>query len=78
MNTVSFSLSLTLSRWEREQLLDALVKFASRGADSVFGFSVKKHRDFDKKPGAFLPLPEGEGRGEGEYNNQSLKSKILK
>ena len=53
-----FSLTLTLSRWEREQPLDTSLKLVTRGAESAGGFT--------KTLGAFLPLPAGEGRGEGE------------
>ena len=54
----ALSLTLTLSRWERELPLDVFLQFASRGAAVSRGFA--------KALGAFLPLPAGESRGEGE------------
>ena len=43
-----FSLTLTLSRWEREQPLDTLLKSGSRGAECS--------RRLGGTLGAFLPL----------------------
>jgi hypothetical protein len=57
-NNAASSLTLTLSRWEREQPLLMPIKSASHRAE----FS----RCFAEKLGAFLPLPAGEGKGEGE------------
>ena len=55
---VVFSLTLTLSRWEREQPLDIL-HFANGGpANPGTGARQDRRR--------ILPLPAGEGRGEGE------------
>ncbi len=51
-------LTLTLSPAEREQPLAILLKFVSREAEDRRGFA--------KNLGAFLPLPWGEGQGEGE------------
>jgi hypothetical protein len=53
-----FPLTLTLSLEERGQPLADFLKFARRGAEV--------HRGFTRKQGAFLPLPKGEGRGEGK------------
>ena len=54
----AFSLTLTLSRWEREQPLVA-TKTMEAG-------SAERSRGIAQRRGAFLPLPAGEGRGEGE------------
>ena len=51
-------LTLTLSRGERGQPLVNFIKFGSRGAESS--------RSLDEMLGTFLPLLEGEGRGEGK------------
>jgi hypothetical protein len=51
-------LTLTLSRGEREQPLVNFLKFGSHGAESS--------RRLGETLGTFLPLPEGEGRGEGK------------
>ena len=59
-------LTLTLSPAEREQPLVGFVKFVSRGAEAVFSFAMNKACRLTKKLGAFLPLPKGEGRGEGK------------
>ena len=56
------SLTLTLSRWEREQPLDNFLKFESRRAEFSDGFAKARR--------AFLPLPAGEGRGEGERHEK--------
>jgi hypothetical protein len=56
---IAFSLILTFSRWEKEQPLAGFVKSASSQAESCFRFA--------KTLGTFLPLPAGEGRGEGEH-----------
>ncbi len=53
-----FPPTLTLSPAEREQPLHILFQSESRGAEGGGGFA--------KTLGAFLPLPEGEGRGEGK------------
>ena len=74
MKTAGFSLTLTLSRWEREQPLADFVKLARRGAEAAFYFTIKAQRDFVRKPGMFLPLPAGEGRGEGERDKQTASS----
>ncbi|HTB82574.1 MAG TPA: hypothetical protein VK742_02870 [Candidatus Sulfotelmatobacter sp.] len=55
----ALSLTLTLSRWERGQLLDGFVKFVS--------YTAEFSRGHAERLGAFLPLRAGEGRGEGEY-----------
>ncbi|HTB82530.1 MAG TPA: hypothetical protein VK742_02645 [Candidatus Sulfotelmatobacter sp.] len=52
---VTFSLTLTLSRWEREQQLNGFVKFAGLTAEFNSGHAEMR--------GMFLPLPAGEGRG---------------
>jgi hypothetical protein len=54
----AFSLTLTLSRWERGQL--ALMQNNSRD------YSINPAFGFAKKLETILPLPAGEGRGEGE------------
>jgi hypothetical protein len=74
MKTAGFSLTLTLSRWEREQPLADFVKLAGRGAEAAFYFAMKAQRDFVKKLGAFLPLPAGEGRGESARDKQTASS----
>ena len=51
-------LTLTLSRWERGQLLDGFLKFVSHPAEFSRGHA--------KTRSVFLPLPAGEGWGEGE------------
>jgi hypothetical protein len=56
----ALSLTLTLSRWERGQPLDTLLKFGGRGAECS--------RKLRETLGTILPLPEGEGRGEGKRN----------
>jgi hypothetical protein len=78
MKIASFSLTLTLSRWEREKMLPDFVKFASQRAESVFGFAMKRQRDLAKKLGAFLNLCEVEGWGEGEQNNQPSRAEKSK
>jgi hypothetical protein len=60
------SLTLTLSRWEREQPLTDFIKLTSQQAEAAFISARKKRRDFVEKLGALLPLPKGEGRGEGK------------
>jgi hypothetical protein len=75
MKTASFSLTLTLSRWEREQPLPDSVKLGGQRAEPVFGFAMKQKRDFARRLGAFLPLLEGEGRGEGKLTGQTSKMK---
>jgi len=57
---VTFSLTLTLSRWEREQPL-TVFRTAS-------GFQAEASCRFARRLGAFLPLPKVEGRGEGKVN----------
>ena len=52
-----FPLTLTLSPAEREQPLAAFLKFVSNGAEVRRGFA--------KTLETILPLPAGEGRGEG-------------
>ena len=55
---IPFPLTLILSPGEREQPLTGFVKFASCRAEASRGFA--------KTLGAILPLPKGEGRGEGK------------
>ena len=61
-----FSLTLTLSRWERGQPLAAFVKPASRAAEASRGFAQTLE--------TILPLRSigwrGEGRGEVRPSNQ--------
>jgi hypothetical protein len=64
-----FPLTLTLSRGERGQPLDAFENFANRGAEFSRGLA--------EKLGAFLPLPLGEGRGEGKPTNQNSRLENL-
>ena len=52
------SLTLALSRWEREQPLNIFLKFKRNRAEGSVGFAKTRRM--------FLPLPAGEGRGEGE------------
>ena len=60
------SLTLTLSRWEREQPLDNFLKFESRRAEFSDGFAKARR--------AFLPLPAGAATaamaGEGERHEK--------
>jgi hypothetical protein len=60
--SATFPLILTFSLGEKEQQLDISV-FAKiiRAAD---------HVQSAKALGAFLPLPKGEGRGEGKQNSK--------
>src|SRR5438093_840065 len=53
-------LTLTLSPGEREQQANVLEFFDDSSANTVAGFS--------KRLRTILPLPEGEGRGEGKRN----------
>ena len=62
-----FPLTLTLSPAEREQPLATFLKFQRH--------RVEVSRIFAKKQGAFLPLPEGEGRGEGKRDAQIFLNK---
>jgi hypothetical protein len=55
----AFPLILTFSRREKEQPLVSFVKHESLQAESRFRFA--------QALGTFLPLPAGEGRGEGEH-----------
>jgi hypothetical protein len=57
-NCEPFSLTLTHSRWEGGQPLDAFKKLLSRSSE----YSRRSANPL----GAFLPLPAGEGWGEGE------------
>jgi hypothetical protein len=59
MGLAAFPLILTFSRREKEPPLAGFLKSASSQAESRFRFA--------KTRGAFLPLPAGEGRGEGEH-----------
>ena len=63
-----FSLTLTLSRWEREQPSARFGFTPVRPANPVAGFCVGRD--------AFLPLPAGEGRGEGERNANQKASQL--
>jgi hypothetical protein len=58
--SAAFPLILTFSLGEKEQPLAGLLKSASQRA--VYSLCCANTR------GAFLPLPKGEGRGEGEPN----------
>jgi hypothetical protein len=58
-----FPLTLTLSRRERGQPLNAFLK--------LHGNRVEVSRWFAKKLRPFLPLRWGEGRGEGNLTNQN-------
>ena len=58
-NVVTFHLILTFSRREKEQPLFHFLKLVS--IQAAFSGS------FARTLGAFLPLPAGEGRGEGEH-----------
>ena len=63
--SANLPLTLTLSPAEREQPLNTSLKSRSGG--------VEDSREFAKKLDAFLPHPEGEGRGEGKRDlRQSL------
>ena len=61
MGLAAFPLILTFSRREKEPPLIDFVKHESLQAESSFSFA--------KTLGAFLPLPAGEGRGEGEHGS---------
>jgi hypothetical protein len=74
MKIAGFPLILTFSLREKGQPLADFVKLASCGAEAAFYFAMKARRDFAKKLGAFLPLPAGEGRGEGERDKQTASS----
>src|SRR6266496_1634772 len=56
----SFPLTLTLSLGEREQQPPALCLAHTGLANSVTGMAERRR--------TILPLPKGEGRGEGEQN----------
>jgi hypothetical protein len=59
-SVLAFPLILTFSRREKEPPLTDFVKSESSQAESSF--------DFAQTRGALLPLPAGEGRGEGELH----------
>jgi hypothetical protein len=61
---IASPLILTFSRREKEQPLSGFVKSVSSQAESSFRFA--------KTLGAFLPLPAGEGRGEGEHTDNLI------
>jgi hypothetical protein len=61
-NRGGFPLILTFSLREKEQPLVSFVKHEDSQAESRFSFT--------KTLGAFLPLPKGEGRGEGKPDAQ--------
>jgi hypothetical protein len=69
-NNATSSLTLTLSRWEREQPLSVPVKSASHRAESS--------RCHAEKLGAFPPLPAGEGRGDGERQPWTMAAEFPK
>src|SRR5690242_15688419 len=60
VNKKAFSLTLTLSRWERESPAGVLNFFCNLPINSVTRFFQRLN--------VILPLPPGEGRGEGEAN----------
>ena len=66
---VTFPLTLTLSRREREQPLAHFVKYVSREA--------AYHRCLAKKLGTILPLPKGEGWGEGKLGDQLVNVPLV-
>jgi hypothetical protein len=61
-NCAAFPLNLTFSHGEKEQPLVGFVKYKSLQAESRFSFA--------KTLGTLLPLPMGEGWGEGKQDNQ--------
>ena len=61
-----FPLTLTLSRREREQLLINFLKLVSSKAEAASCFAMNRRCEFVKGLEVNLPLPVGEGRGEGE------------
>jgi hypothetical protein len=63
INNTCCPLTQALSPGEREQPLDIFDEFENRGA--------KSSREFVKTLGTILPLPAGEGRGEGERGVES-------
>jgi len=64
MNFTAFPLTLTLSLREREQQLPASLTSIIRLANPALRFA--------KRLDTILPLPGGEGRGEGEHSTNFL------
>jgi len=81
MRIEAFSLTLTLSRWERGQPSHARCFSEARRAITVSLPSRKREQTFDtriiRSVQSLLPLPAGEGRGEGERVNNSTSNNYL-
>ena len=64
-----FSLTLTLSRWEREQPLNALLKFVSHRAEFNRGFAKTLETIFPLPAGAATAAMVGEGEHDFEIKS---------
>ncbi len=75
-----FLLTLILSLAERGQPLDTFLQLKRRVAEVRHRYmeavkrEIKTRRDYARTLGTFLPLPAGEGRGEGKRTIRVLGS----